>query len=63
MTDKNKKNSIDTYDYLTNAASPQDCTGLIPSAPTSPAELQSYEDIYHYEPPKIKVSENKSSTK
>ena len=48
----NKKNQkiIDSY-----AASTQDCTGLIPAAPTSKAELESYEDIYHYEPPKVKV--------
>ena len=53
----NKKNQkiIDSYDYLANAASTQDCTGLIPAAPTSKAELESYEDIYHYEPPKVKV--------
>ena len=56
MTD-NKKNQeiIDSYDYLTNAASTQDCTGLIPSAPTNKAELESYADIYHYEPPKVKL--------
>lgn len=41
----NKKNQkiIDSYDYLANAASTQDCTGLIPAAPTSKAELESYE--------------------
>lgn len=56
MTD-NKKNQeiIDSYDYLANAASTQDCTGLIPSAPTNKAELEAYADIYHYEPPKVKV--------
>ena len=56
-TENNKKNQkiIDSYDYLANAASTQDCTGLIPAAPTSKAELESYEDIYHYEPPKVKV--------
>ena len=26
---------IDSYDYLANSASTQDCTGLIPSAPQS----------------------------
>lgn len=54
---KEKSNSnkeiIDSYDYLSNAASVQDCTGLIPSAPLSEAELESYEAIYHYEPPKV----------
>lgn len=54
----NKKNQkiIDSYDYLANAASTQDCTGLIPSAPLSSAELESYQDVYHYQPPKMKIS-------
>lgn len=44
---------IDSYDYLSSAASAWDCTGLIPSAPTSSAELESYEAIYPFEPPKL----------
>lgn len=54
-TDKRKTNQeiIDSYDYLSNAASSQDCTGLIPSEPTSEAERESYEDVYHYLPPAI----------
>lgn len=48
-----KKNSdiIDDFDYLSNAASSQDCTGLIPANPVSDAELESYEDLYHFLPP------------
>ncbi len=46
---------IDAYDYLTNAASTQDCTGLIPSLPYNDAELESYENIYQYQPPRLKV--------
>ena len=55
----NKKNQkiIDSYDYLANAASTQDCTGLIPAAPTSKAELESYEDLYHFLPPNGKASD------
>lgn len=49
--DKKNQEIIDSYDYLANAASTQDCTGLIPSAPTSKAELESYEQIYNFEPP------------
>lgn len=45
---------IDSYDYLSNSASSQDCTGLIPSAPQSKSELESYEDLYHYQPPVMK---------
>lgn len=50
----NKKNTIDKYDYLANAASTQDCTGLIPANP-SPEQMEVYEDICHYESPRIKV--------
>lgn len=53
-----KKNQeiIDSYDYLTNAASATDCTGLIPSLPESKAELESYNDLYQFEPPKLKAA-------
>lgn len=56
MDKKEKKDNqeiIDSYDYLANAASSWDCTGLIPSAPRSHAELENYEEIYHYTPPKL----------
>lgn len=42
---------IDEYDYLSNAASTQDCTGLIPSEPVSVEEIESYEELYHFLPP------------
>ena len=50
---KDRKNQeiIDAYDYLSNAASSQDLTGLIPSAPSSAEELESYEKLYHFLPP------------
>ncbi len=48
---KTNQEIIDAYDYLSNAASMQDCTGLIPSEPVSTAELESYEDLYHFLPP------------
>lgn len=54
--EKSNQEIIDSYDYLSNAASSQDCTGLIPSKPESEAELQSYEDLYHFLPPNGKVS-------
>lgn len=56
---KNKKTNqeiIDEFDYLSNAASSNDCTGLIPSEPASTEELQSYEDVYHFLPPHAKAS-------
>ncbi len=54
----NEKNQkiIDEYDYLAKAASSQDCTGLIPAAPLSEAELQAYEDLYPYRPAVTKHS-------
>lgn len=49
---------IDSYDYLSSAASAWDCTGLIPSAPSSSAELESYDAIYPFEPPKLDSNES-----
>lgn len=54
LEQKENQEIIDSFDYLSNAASTQDCTGLIPSVPQSRAELESYEEVYHYQPPKIK---------
>lgn len=49
--EKENQKIIDAYDYLSNAASNQDLTGLIPSAPTSTDELESYADVYQFLPP------------
>lgn len=55
MNSKQKNREIiDRYDYLANAASTQDCTGLIPAAPVSDSELESYEELYHFTPPLVK---------
>ena len=48
---KTNKQIIDEFDYLANAASAQDCTGLIPFAPTSDEEIESYKELYHFLPP------------
>lgn len=53
------QNIIDSYDYLANSASTQDCTGLIPSAPQNDAELESYESVYHYQPPVMKSPQHR----
>ena len=37
---------MDSYDFLANSASTQDCTGLIPSGPVNEDELTSYETVY-----------------
>ena len=52
-SDSSKKNQqlIDQFDYLGNAASAQDCTGLIPWLPSSSFELESYEEVCRYQSP------------
>lgn len=35
---------------LMNVSSGQDCTGLIPAAPLTEAEQESYEEVYDYLP-------------
>lgn len=65
---KNKKDLqnqkiIDSYDYLASAASSQDCTGLIPSAPLTDAELDSYKELYPFLPPVPHASKNSSHNK
>ena len=52
---KTNEEIIDSYDYLSNSASAQDCTGLIPSGPISKSELESYEELYHFLPPNSKA--------
>ncbi len=49
--EKTNEEIIDSYDYLSNAASTQDMTGLIPSEPVSKEELEAYEELYHFLPP------------
>ena len=51
------KEIIDSYDYLANAASTTDCTGLIPAAPISKEEKDAYKDVYLYTPPELPDSE------
>lgn len=48
---KTNEEIIDSYDYLSNAASAQDMTGLIPSEPVQKEELEAYEELYHFLPP------------
>lgn len=43
---------IDSYDYLSHAASTTDCTGLMPTPASTEAEREAYEAIYPFEPPK-----------
>lgn len=49
-TKKETKKLIDDYDYLYNAASATEFTGLIPSLPQNEAELESYNNIWKFLP-------------
>lgn len=51
MKKKANQELIDSYDYLSNAASSMDCTGLIPSLPETDEELDSYNEIVRFRPP------------
>lgn len=57
LNNEENQKIIDEFDYLANAASSNDCTGLIPSLPTSKAEIESYNDVYRFEPPSVKVND------
>ncbi|MCI9025791.1 MAG: hypothetical protein HFG92_15470 [Dorea sp.] len=54
--EKENQKIIDEYDYLSNAASSHDCTGLIPSEPVSAEEIESYEELYHFLPPNARAA-------
>ena len=58
---KDSKELIDDYDYLTNAASAMDFTGLIPSLPQNDAEIESYNDIFRFLPPVKNTHESSKS--
>lgn len=60
LNSKENEKIIDDYDYLSNAASARDCTGLIPFLPTSEEELESYNDVYQFEPPVISAKNSKT---
>lgn len=52
----------DEYDKfeLCNACSSTDCTGLIPTPPLTEEEMESYMDIYDYQPPNVTERDDKS---
>ena len=52
---------IDSYDYLSHAASTTDCTGLMPTPANTEDERESYEAIYHFEPPKLDDENSKGN--
>lgn len=60
ISPKSNQEIIDSCDFLSNAASAQDCTGLIPSGVVNEDELEFYEDVYHYQPPRFSGKSTKN---
>ena len=57
MNNKKKKRELTNEEIdenifeMCNICSPTDCTGLIQIVPRTQAELESYEELYHFRPP------------
>ena len=45
-----RRDEPEFYDEPCDVASATDCTGLIPALPETDAELEHYQDLYHYLP-------------
>lgn len=56
---KTNQEIIDSYDYLGNAASTTDFTGLMPTPVFSDTELEAYKAIYPFYPPKVDTNNKK----
>ena len=46
---------IEDYDYLANSPAGMDCTGLMNKTPVDEAEVESYQQVYQYLPPDVKI--------
>lgn len=57
--DKTNREIIDSYDYLANAASTTDCTGLMPTLADTAEKRESYDSIRHITPPVIQPKNKK----
>ena len=55
-----KQRSSTDWDIDIQSCSATDCTGLIPALPETDAELEHYQDLYHYLPdsPNLTYSQN-----
>lgn len=55
-------NEDEAYDKfeLSNACSTTDCTGLIQTPPLTEGELESYMDVYDFQPPNVTEKDDKS---
>lgn len=47
---KNNQEIIDSYDYLGNACSNREMTGLIPANPPDASGRNAYEEIFRFQP-------------
>lgn len=56
---KRNQKIIDSYDYLTSAASTTEFTGLTPTPIQSEDELEAYESIYPFYPERFANNEKK----
>ena len=52
---------MDSTDYLVNSAFTQECTGLISRGLQSDEEVEAYEEINHYLPPKVEKKKQKQN--
>ena len=52
--DRENEEIIDSYDYLTNAASTTDCTGLMPTPAYTEEQRESYDAIFHFKATPLK---------
>lgn len=43
------------YDYLANSATVMECTGLMHKTPMNQDEMESYQQVYQYLPPNVKI--------
>lgn len=55
--DKENNLITDRFDYMANSATVRECTGLIPGNPLPGDFMETYQDVYHYEPTKVTPNE------
>lgn len=54
MKKPDKDYPIEEYPDISDVASSNECTGMIPTPPLDPEEYESYQDLYTMEIPKDK---------
>lgn len=59
--DRTNEEIIDSYDYLANAASSTDCTGLMPTPAYTEEQREAYDAIYHFKATPLNPKNEKDS--